>query len=99
MGPRGGTVLVRDHGTRGPFGRAVFRLHGERAPTRFRGADDGGGTGSRGSSSGLPGGRGDRAADHGSGCSAQIVLPPSVCRLPQRWVSWATSSSPRPPSS
>lgn len=60
MGPRGGygggTVLVRDHGTRGPLGRAVFRLHGECASTRFRGTDDaGGGTGRRGPSSGLPG--------------------------------------------
>ena len=35
----------------------------------------------------------------GSGCSAQMVLPLPVCRLPQRWVSWATRSSPRPPSS
>ena len=28
-----------------------------------------------------------------------MVLPAGVCRVPQRWVSWATSSRPRPPSS
>ncbi|GGV29739.1 hypothetical protein GCM10010260_82830 [Streptomyces filipinensis] len=45
-----------------------------------------------------PGAR-SRGQVPGSACSAQIVLPRPVCRLPQRWVSWATSNSPRPPSS
>lgn len=32
-------------------------------------------------------------------CAHQIVLPSVVCRVPHPWVSWATSSRPRPPSS
>ena len=35
----------------------------------------------------------------GSDCAAQMTFPLEVGRVPQRRLSWATSSSPRPPSS
>lgn len=38
-------------------------------------------------------------AHAGRGCSAQMVLPVDVWRLPQRSATWATSSRPLPPSS
>ncbi|TLQ47468.1 helix-turn-helix transcriptional regulator [Streptomyces marianii] len=38
-------------------------------------------------------------ASPGSGCSAQMIFPSDVYRVPQRSDSWATRNSPRPPSS